>query len=63
MTNDRPSDAKARLEQALDRLERAAAAVQTRPAKPVKDAKDERVAVVRGRLDAAIAEIDRLLGA
>lgn len=55
--------AKARIERALDRLERAASRVQTdRSARHVL-VRDDRLDAVRGRLDAAIAELDRILEA
>ena len=63
MADDTSADAQARLERALDRLERATQAALARKAKaPALGAKDRCLAEVRARLDAAIADIDSLLG-
>jgi hypothetical protein len=52
---------KARLEAALGRLDRAADRLGQRRAKEA--GREERIGALRGRIDAAIAAIDRLLGA
>ena len=61
MDDEASKAARARLERSLDRLERAASRVQADRSVRSVLVRDERLDTVRGRLDAAIAELDRIL--
>ncbi|MBM3584280.1 MAG: hypothetical protein FJX36_07580 [Alphaproteobacteria bacterium] len=63
MRSEQTAVTKARIERALDRMERATGRIQADRAARKVLRKDKRVEAVRGRLDAAIAELDRILKA